>query len=94
MRKWFRFCRNRADEVALVSVFCDKGIGTSDFKGIAAVDRKQKVIMRKTSCASSEDKTKFSLGVIFDAPQIQPLCVQATDKAAEKIEEWFAKKMG
>jgi hypothetical protein len=49
--------------------------------------------MQKTSNASSKDNVKFSLGGVFDASQIQPLCVQSTEKAAEKFEEWFTGKI-
>jgi hypothetical protein len=72
------------------------GFGTAKVKSnveIAAIDRKQKLIMRKTSYASSEDTIKFSLRGVFDASQIQPLCTQATEKAAKKFEGWFANKM-
>jgi hypothetical protein len=89
----FLFC---GADFRLEKVSSVLGFGTAKVKSsvrIVAVDRKQKVIMQKTSDASSEDKIKFSLGGVFDASQIQPLCVQATDKAAEKFEEWFAKKM-
>jgi hypothetical protein len=89
----FLFC---GADFRLEKVSSVLGFGTAKVKSnvrIVAVDRKQKVIMQKTSNASSEDKIKFSLGGVFDASQIQPLCVQATEKAAEKFEEWFANKM-
>jgi hypothetical protein len=89
----FLFC---GADFRLEKVSSVLGFGTAKVKSnvrIVAVDRKQKVIMQKTSNASSEEKIKFSLGGVFDASQIQPLCVQATGKAAEKFEEWFANKM-
>jgi hypothetical protein len=30
---------------------------------------------------------------VFDASEILPLCIQATDKAARKFEAWFTKEM-
>jgi hypothetical protein len=59
---------------------------------IEAFDRNRRVILRKTSDGSSSDSIKFSHGRIFDTSQIQPLCVQAADKARLAFEEWFAKK--
>jgi hypothetical protein len=88
----FLFC---AADFRLEKTSSLMGFGTAKVKSnveITAVDRKQNLIMKKTSNASSDDTIKFSLGGVFDASQVEPLCIQATEKAAEKFEEWFADK--
>jgi hypothetical protein len=88
----FLFC---AADFRLEKTSSLMGFGTAKVKSnveITAVDRKQNVLMKKTSNASSDDTIKFSLGGVFDASKVEPLCIQATEKAAKKFEEWFANK--
>jgi hypothetical protein len=76
--------------------FSVAGFGTARvtaFVTILALDRNRKVILRKYTYAASDQTIKFALGGVFDASKILPLCIQATDKAAKKFEEWFAGAM-
>jgi len=78
----------------LTKMFQIIGFGTARvdaFVTIAAYDRDRKVILRKTSYGSSADSIQFALGGVFDASQVQPLCIQAADQARLAFERWFAK---
>jgi hypothetical protein len=80
----------------LTKEFQIAGFGTArvtSFVSILALDRNRKVILRKSTYAASDETIKFALGGVFDAAKILPLCVQASDKAAKKFEEWFAGEM-
>jgi hypothetical protein len=80
----------------LTKEFAIAGFGTARVTSnvtITALDRSRKVILRKYTYAASDDTIKFALGGVFDARQIQPLCIQATAKAAAKFAAWFAKEM-
>ncbi len=80
----------------LTKEFAIAGFGTARvtaYVTVLALDRERKVILRKYTWAASDDTIKFALGGVFDAKQILPLCVQATDKAAKKFEVWFSKEM-
>jgi len=80
----------------LTKEFAIAGFGTArvtSFVTILALDRNRRVILRKSTFAASDDTIKFALGGVFDAAQILPLCIQATDKAARKFEAWFSEKM-
>ncbi len=80
----------------LTKEFAIAGFGTArvnSYVTILALDRNRKVILRKVTWAASDETIKFALGGVFDASQILPLCIQATDKAAKKFEVWFSKEM-
>jgi hypothetical protein len=80
----------------LTKEFAIAGFGTArvtSYVTILALDRNRKVILRKSTYAASDETIKFALGGVFDATQILPLCLQATDKAARKFEAWFWKEM-
>jgi hypothetical protein len=80
----------------LAKEFSIAGFGTArvnSYVTILALDRNRKVILRKYTWAASDETIKFALGGVFDATQIVPLCIQATDKAAKKFEAWFSKEM-
>ena len=80
----------------LTKEFAIAGFGTArvtSFVTVLALDRNRQVILRKSTYAGSDDTIKFALGGAFDASEILPLCVQATDKAARKFEAWFSKEM-
>jgi hypothetical protein len=80
----------------LTKEFSIAGFGTArvtSFVTVLALDRNRQVILRKSTYAGSDDTIKFALGGVFDASEILPLCVQATDKAARKFEAWFSKEM-
>jgi len=80
----------------LTKEFAIAGFGTArvtSFVTVLVLDRSRQVILRKSTYAGSDDTIKFALGGVFDAAEILPLCVQATDKAARKFEAWFAKEM-
>ena len=80
----------------LTKEFSIAGFGTArvtSFVTMLVLDRNRKVILRKYTWAASDDTIKFALGGVFDATQILPLCIQATDKAARKFEAWFWKEM-
>jgi hypothetical protein len=80
----------------LVKQFEIAGFGTAKMQAylnIYVKDRNGKTVVYKYTFADSDDSIKFALGGVFDAAKIQPLCVQAADKAAVKFEEWVKKKM-
>ncbi len=80
----------------LTKEFAIAGFGTArvtSFVTVLVLDRNRQVILRKSTYAGSDDTIKFALGGVFDASEILPLCVQATDKAARKFEAWFSKEM-
>ncbi len=77
----------------LTKMFQIIGFGTARvdaFISIAVYDRGRKVILQKTSYGSSKDSIQFALGGVFDASDVQPLCVQAADQARLSFERWFA----
>ncbi len=80
----------------LTKEFAIAGFGTArvnSYVTILALNRNREVILRKATWAASDETIKFALGGVFDASQILPLCIQATDKAARKFETWFSKEM-
>jgi len=80
----------------LTKEFAIAGFGTArvtSYVTVLVLDRNRQVILRKSTYAGSDDTIKFALGGVFDASEILPLCVQATDKAARKFEAWFSKEM-
>lgn len=58
------------------------------------MDRSKKIILQKTNYAASKDIIEFALGGVFDAKEIQPLCIEALNKASEVTKAWIMKEMG
>ena len=73
------------------------GFGTARvqaFHNIVLINRDKKVILDKHNYAVSQHSIKFALGGVFDADKIQPLCVEALNKAAKATENWIIEEMG
>lgn len=72
------------------------GFGTAKVRAnhsIYVVNRAHKIVLAKYNYASSDNTIKFALGGVFDASQIQPLCEEATAKAAEMTTNWIRNEL-
>jgi hypothetical protein len=73
------------------------GFGTARvqaFHNLVLINRDKKKILEKRNYAKSKSTIKFALGGVFDADKIQPLCVEALNKASKATESWILKEMG
>lgn len=81
----------RLDKVASVL-----GFGTAKVRAthtLMVIDRNREIVMKKHNYASSKGSLKFALGGVFDAGKIQPLCVEAINRAADTTKKWIQKEM-
>ena len=72
------------------------GFGTAKVRAyhrIYVVNRSHKVAMAKYNYASSDNSIKFALGGVFDASLIQPLCEEATARAAAMTANWIQNEL-
>ncbi len=60
---------------------------------LVLINRDKKIVMDKFNYAASKHTIKFALGGVFDAKKIQPLCIEALNKASERTEAWILKEM-
>jgi len=79
----------------LIKIAQIAGFGTAKVKANVQVkifDKDGKGLMKVYKFASSQNKIKFSLGGVFDAKQIKPLCLEATNAAIAKVDKTIMKK--
>ena len=72
------------------------GFGTARvqaFHNLVLINRDEKIVMNRQNYAVSKNTIKFALGGVFDAKKIQPLCIEALEKASDMTEAWIAKEM-
>jgi hypothetical protein len=97
LEKVFRLLPESDGTMVVVATFKLKklgeflGFGSADLRTYLAVvvkNRQNKDVIKKIFLGKSQHKIKYSLGGIFDATDVQPLCLEATQDALYQFDKW------